>query len=160
MTQPQTVFAALLASLHKAADHNRDDTVRPATVLWPDEKREWEALAPRLRAVLSHFFVLGPYDPANRTGPAIWLRCVLAGKVPDAPVPAGTAPILYLPGVSRSLLRATEDCPNELKPLAELQYRGVFWSQVNSKDWTISAFLQAEKGGLQRKRPADHVLDR
>jgi hypothetical protein len=143
-----TVFDSLLSALQKAADYNRDDTVRPAAVLWPDEKREWERLAPRLQAVLPHFFVFGPYDAANRTGPAIWLRCVLAGKIPDAVVPAGTTPILYLPGVSRSTLRATEDCPNELKPLAELQYRGVFWSQVNAKDWTISAFLQTEKGGL------------
>ena len=145
---PITVFDALLASLQKAADYNRDDTIRPAAVLWPDEKREWERLAARHRTVLPHFFVFGPYDAVNRTGPAIWLRCVLADKIPDAVVPAGTTPILYLPGVSRSTLRATEDCPNELKPLAELQYRGVFWSQVNAKDWTISAFLQTEKGGL------------
>jgi len=32
----------------------------------------------------------------------------------------GTVPIIYLPGVSRMTLRATEDCPHELKPLAEL----------------------------------------
>ena len=58
-------------------------------------------------------------------------------------------PIIYLPGVSRATLRATEDCPHELKPLAELQYRGVIWSQANAKDWTIAAYLQTEKGGLQ-----------
>jgi hypothetical protein len=58
-------------------------------------------------------------------------------------------PIIYLPGVSRATLRATEECPHELKPLAELQYRGVIWSQANSKDWTIAAYLQTEKGGLQ-----------
>jgi hypothetical protein len=148
MTQPVTVFDAVLASLQKSADYNRDDVVPPAAILWPDEKREWERLAARLRAVLPHFFIFGPHDPVNRTGPAIWLRCVLAGKVPDAVVPTGAVPILYLPGVSRSTLRATEDCPGELKPLAELQYRGVFWSQFNAKDWTISAFLQTEKGGL------------
>jgi hypothetical protein len=157
MKQPVTVFDAVLVALQKAADYNRDDAVRPAAVLWPDEKREWEWLAPRLRAVVPHFFVFGPYDAANRTGPAIWLRCVLAGKIPDAVVPAGTTPILYLPGVSRSTLRATEDCPNELKPLAELQYRGVFWSQVNAKDWTISAFLQTEKGGLHLTVARDQV---
>src|SRR5437764_11962680 len=102
---PVTVFDALLASLQKAADYNRDDTVRPVAVLWPDEKREWERLAARLRAVLPHFFVFGPSDAANRTGPAIWLRCVLAGKISDAVVPAGTAPIFYLPGVSRAVFR-------------------------------------------------------
>jgi hypothetical protein len=57
-------------------------------------------------------------------------------------------PIIYLPGVSRPTLRATEDCPPELRPLAELQYRGVFWVQANGKDWTIAAFLQSDRGGL------------
>ncbi len=148
MTQAESVFAALLASIQKAADYNRDDTVPPAAVLWPDEKREWEKLVPRLRAVLPQFMIFGPYDAAHRSGPAIWLRCVLAGKVAGVTLPTGTVPIIYLPGVSRATLRATEDCPQELKPLAELQYRGVIWSQANTKDWTIAAYLQTEKGGL------------
>ena len=33
-------------------------------------------------------------------------------------------------------------------PLAELQYRGAFWSQVNHKDWTTLAFMQSADGGL------------
>lgn len=147
-TSATTVFDALLASLQKAADYNRDDTVPPAAVLWPDEKREWEKLVPRLRSVLPQFLVFGPYDAVHRSGPAIWLRCVLAGKIDGVKLPTGTVPILYLPGVSRATLRATEDCPHELKPLAELQYRGVIWSQANSKDWTLAAYLQTEKGGL------------
>ena len=102
-----------------------------------------------------HFLTLGPHDEANRSGPAIWLRCVLAGKVPGVAIAPGTVPVLYLPGVSRPTLRATEECPGELKPLAELQYRGVFWSQVNGKDWTVTAFLQSEHGGLGLKLPRD-----
>jgi len=152
-----TVFDALVASIQKAADFNRDDTVPPAAILWPDEKREWERLVPRLRVTLPHFLVLGPYDKAARTGPAIWLRCVLAGKVPDIAGIPGTVPIIYLPGVSRATLRATDECPPELKPLAELQYRGVFWSQHNGKDWTISAFLQTNHGGLQLKIAKDQA---
>lgn len=144
-----TLFDSLLSAIQKAADYNRDDTVPPAAVLWPDEKREWEKLVPRLRGVLPHFLTLGPYDATHRTGPAIWLRCLLAGKIDGITLPTGTVPIIYLPGVSRATLRATEDCPQELKPLAELQYRGVIWSQANSKDWTIAAYLQTEKGGLQ-----------
>jgi hypothetical protein len=157
MTQPESVLAALLASIQKAADYNRDDAVPPAAVLWPDEKREWERLVPRLRVLLSHFLVFGPYDLAKRSGPAIWLRCVLAGKVPDITWAAGTVPIIYLPGVSRATLRATEECPSVLKPLAELQYRGVFWSQVNGKDWTITAFLQTNHDGLQLKIAKDQA---
>src|SRR5882672_3888771 len=100
-TNPVTVFDSLLSALQKAADYNRDDTVPPAAVLWPDEKREWERLMPRLRVLLPHFLVYGPYDGGNRSGPAIWLRFVLAGKVRDITWAPGTVPIIYLPGVSR-----------------------------------------------------------
>ena len=55
--------------------------------------------------------------------------------------------IIYLPGVSRATLRATEDCPQELKPLAELQYRGVIWSQANCKDWTVAATSRPKRVG-------------
>ena len=41
-----------------------------------------------------------------------------------------------------------ESCPDLLKPLAELQFRGVIWSQVNAKDWTVLAFLKSNQGGL------------
>src|SRR5262245_49385302 len=148
MTSPISVFDSILGAIRNAADYNRDDVVPPAVILWPDEKREWERLLPRLRLALPHLLILGPYDEDKRTGPAIWVRCALAGKLPEITWPAGAVPILYLPGVSRPTLRATEDCPPELRPLAELQYRGVFFSQANGKDWTIAAFLQSDHGGL------------
>jgi hypothetical protein len=150
-----TVFDSLVSAVQSVTDYNQNETVPPACILWTDEKREWQALVPRLSQVVPGFLVLGPYDALNRTGPAIWLRCVLAGKVPDVSWPATAVPILYLPGVSRGTLRATEDCPDELKPLAELQYRGGFWSQVNGKDWTVTAFLQTDHGGLQLKLSRD-----
>lgn len=143
-----TVFDALVSALKGVAAYNRDDVVPPAAILWTDEKREWECLVPRLRMVLPQFLVLGPYDKANRAGPAIWLRCVLARRIPEVALPSDIVPIIYLPGVSRPTLRATEECPPELRALAELQYRGIFWSQYNGKDWTIAAFLQSERGGL------------
>src|SRR5437868_5186799 len=121
-TSVPTVFDSLLGALQKAADYNRDDTVPPAAVLWPDEKREWEKLVPRLRGMLPQFLTFGPYDATHRSGSAIWLRCVMAGKIAGVSLPTGTVPIIYLPGVSRTTLRATEDCPPELKPLTELQY--------------------------------------
>ena len=152
-----TLLHALLAAIQKAAEYNPNDAVAPAAVLWTDERREWERLVPRLRTLLPHFLVFGGYDKSTRTGPAIWLRCVLAGKIPDVAWAPGSVPIIYLPGVSRATLRATEECPNELKPLAELQYRGVFWSQVNGKDWTITAFLQTNHGGLQLKIAKDQA---
>lgn len=150
-----TVFDAILASLQAAAVYHKDDAVQPVAILWPDEKREWERLVPRLRMMLPQFLVFGPYDKANRTGPAIWIRCVLAGKIPEVSVPSGYVPIIYLPGVSRATMRTPEECPQELKPILELQYRGAYWSQFNGKDWTIAAFLQTNHGGLQLKVPKD-----
>ena len=143
-----TVFDALTEAISRSAVYNKDDVVPPAAVLWTDEKREFERLLPRLRLAMPNLMTLGPYDPATRTGPAIWLRCALAGKVTALSLPTAAVPVLYLPGVSRPTLRATDECPPEFRPLAELQYRGVFWSQNNGKDWTVSAFLQAEKGRL------------
>ena len=150
-----TVLEALVQSLLKATAYNKDDAEPPAAVLWTDEKREWERLVPRLRTSLPQLLSFGPYDPSIRSGPAIWIRCVLAGKIADVSLTPGLVPILYLPGVSRSTLRATEECPNELRPIAELQYRGVLWSQVNSKDWTVAAFLQTSQGGLGLKLGKD-----
>jgi hypothetical protein len=49
-----------------------------------------------------------------------------------------------MPHVSRQTLRAVEECPDALKPLVELQYRGVVWTQKNGKDWTLEAFLVSE----------------
>jgi hypothetical protein len=145
---PTTVFDALIEAISRAAVFNKDDVVPPAAVLWTDERREFERLLPRLRLALPQLLTLGSYDPTTRSGPAIWLRCALAAKVPDVSLPSDSIPILYLPGISRPTLRATDECPPELRPLAELQYRGVFWSQHNGKDWTVAAFLQSEKGGL------------
>lgn len=152
---PMTVFDALITSIRSATVFNKNDVVAPAAVLWTDEKREFERLLPRLRLALPQLLTLGSYDPSARTGPAIWLRCVMAGKIGDLSLSVELVPVLYLPGVGRSTLRATDECPPELRPLAELQYRGVFWSQHNHKDWTVSAFLQSEKGGLNLRLARD-----
>ena len=101
---PQTVFAAILDSLNSAAAYNRDDVVRPTAILWPDEKREWEGLVPRLRTALPQLLVFGPYDKTPRSGPAIWLRCVLAGRISEVTWASDDVPIIYLPGVSRPTL--------------------------------------------------------
>jgi len=138
----------LLKAVRAAAVFNPEVQVAPACILWPDRDRQWESIMPILKGKLPELLVLGDYCPENRTGPAIWLRCVMAGKVEEVILPAGSTPILYLPGVSRQDLRAIESCPDRLKPLAELQYRGVIWSQVNAKDWTILAFLKSDQGGL------------
>ncbi len=148
MTELETFFDAFLAALGRAADYNKGDQTPPAAVLWTDKDRQWEPLVPRLRAALP-LLMLGPYDPSARSGPAIWLRCMIARTLPEANWPQGETPILYLPGVSRQDLRAVAECPQALKPLAELQYRGTLFTQKNARDWTVEAFLRSADGGLE-----------
>ena len=138
----------LLEEVRDADTYNSEVQVAPACVLWPDRDRQWEAAIPVLQVELPELMVLGDYTPEKRIGPAIWLRCVIAGWIPDVSLSEDKTPILYLPGVSRQDLRAIESCPDRLKPLAELQYRGVIWSQINAKDWTILAWLKSDQGGL------------
>jgi len=147
-TPEGTVLEALIAALERAAAYNANDQVAPAVVLWPDKGRQWEPLAPRLREALPQFLTLGPYNPGEKTGPAIWLKCMIARTLPEADWPEETVPILYLPGVSRHELRAVEECPRELQPLCELQYRGAWFTQENTRDWTVHAFLTSKRGGL------------
>ncbi len=143
-----SIISALIKAIRFAAVFNLEVQVAPVCILWPDRDRQWEAVIPRLQNEMPELLVLGDYDPERKTGPAIWLRCVIARKVDDIPFSEDLTPILYLPGVSRQDLRAVESCSEYLKPLAELQYRGVIWSQVNAKDWTILAFLKSDQGGL------------
>jgi len=142
------IIEHLLKAVRDAAVYNSEVQVAPACILWPDKDRQWEAVIPRLQTELPELLILGDYQPDKRTGPAIWLRCIIAGKTDDVSLPKDNTPIFYLPGVSRQDLRAIESCPDHLKPLAELQYRGVIWSQVNAKDWTILAYLKSDQGGL------------
>jgi len=135
-------------AIGNAAVFNPEIQVAPACILWPDRDRQWEAVIPILQAELPELMILGDYAPDKRTGPAIWLRCLLSGRSENVSLPLGQTPIFYLPGVSRQDLRAVEHCPEHLKPLAELQYRGAIWNQSNAKDWTILAFLRSVQGGL------------
>lgn len=139
----------LIESIRGAGvNYNPDIQTAPACILWTDSERRWEAVIQTLLSELPELFILGEYNPEKRTGPAIWLRCVVANRIDDFKLPSDRKPIIYLPGVSRHDLRAVENLPENLKPLAELQYRGVIWSQVNSKDWTVFAVLKSDQGGL------------
>ena len=124
----------LSKAIREAGVYNPDIQVAPACILWPDRDHQWEAAIPILQAEMPELMVLGDCAPEKRTGPAIWLRYAISGFAEDIELPEGKTPILYLPGVSRQDLRAVESCPDELKPLAELQYQGVIWSQVRSEE--------------------------
>src|SRR5882757_3807437 len=108
-----TLAEQLAATLRSTAqEYAAGDQIAPCAVLWPDPEGLWECVMPELQTMLPELFVLGTYSPAKRTGPALWLRCI-EGRVVESALPAGTTPIFYLPGISREMLRAAEDCPPE-----------------------------------------------
>jgi hypothetical protein len=144
----ESVAQRLAATLRTSAQaYASGDQTAPCALLWPDPERLWESVVPVLQSMLPELFALGSYAPETRTGPALWLRCIEARVIEGVPAP-GTIPIFYLGGVSHGRLRAAEDCPKELAPLVELQYRGATWLQPNGKEWTPPAFLASRPDGL------------
>ena len=142
--QTETFLDRLAESL-RAKGTPLDGQERPAAILWTDPKEEWRPLMELLRDQLPEFLVLGDYRPEERAGPAVWLRCVVDGALDDPVLPDDRPPIVCLPGVARQQLRAGDQCPDALKPLVELQFRGVLWHQPNGNDWTVNAFLTSPK---------------
>lgn len=141
--------ATLLATLTKhlrACTSTSDGIAPPAVIVWTDPKGQWRSLVPTLLASIPELLVYGDYDPGSRTGPAIWLRCMIDRTLDTPPLPENTVPILYLPGVGRQQLRAGEECPDVLKPLVELMYRGTLWLQKGGHDWTATAFMTSPNG--------------
>ena len=121
---PETVLDRLTASLRGESGVARrpgtrgcDSVDRPASA---NGCRSSTSFLKRIE----EYLVLGDYDPERRTGPAVWVRCVV-DRTLDEPCLAGDRPpIIYLPGVARQDLRAGEECPDGLKPLVELLFRG------------------------------------
>ena len=140
-----TVLDRIVASARAALAYNANAHEAPVALLWPDEGAHWQPVVERLS---EHVPVvsLGDYDPAARRGPGYWIRCVVAGTV-DAGLPEGP-PVVYLPGVSRGALRAVDACPPYLAPIAELQYRGQWFSHPNNRDWSVRALLSHAERGL------------
>jgi hypothetical protein len=147
-TTATTLLEAVRESLLSTGRYNRGDVVPPAAILWTDADGQWQSLVIQLRTLMPELLTLGEYCPEEKTGPAIWLRCVLDNALLEIKLPDDTVPIIYMPDVSRQSLRAVEECPDSLKPLVELQYRGTVWMQRNGKDWTVEAFLSSPDGGL------------
>jgi hypothetical protein len=72
------IIELLIQSIRSAARYNPEVQTSPACILWPDHSRQWEAVIPRLQEELPELVILSDYCPEKRTGPAIWLRCVVA----------------------------------------------------------------------------------
>jgi hypothetical protein len=43
---PMTVLDAIIQSLSRAGEYNRDDQRAPALIRWPDKERPWEPPVP------------------------------------------------------------------------------------------------------------------
>jgi hypothetical protein len=137
------VLDTLAARLASATAHNHATERPPVIVLWPDGDRKWEGALSSLRGRLPNLWTLGDYAPEVNQGPAAWVKWRLGQVATGEPVP-----LLYLPGVQRLQFRTLEDFPEALRPVAELQFRGTWWTQQNGKDWTPLAFLASKAGGL------------
>ncbi len=157
ISESKTFLDAAVEALKRAAAHNKNDQVAPAAVLWTDKERQWEPLVSILRAHNVPVLTLGLFSPDKRMGPSYWLLCMIARALAEDQLPEDVTPIIYLPGVSRQELRSVADLSTELKPLAELQYRGALWTQRNGRDWTIGAFLESKEGGIGIKVASDQA---
>lgn len=142
-----TVLDHFLSSLDFAGIYNQHDTSAPEVILWTDPERLWESILPRvseLREAVYHLDEEG--ITGELRGPSTFLRYQLSKRGErqrDQKVP-----IIYLPGVARSDFRSSKSFPEIARHLFAYQYLGNFWTQVNGKDWTPSALLASDDGGL------------
>jgi len=140
----------LAEQLRNSANFNSAAQIAPAAILWTDIDCQWQSAMPFIKQHLPELVELGEYNPEEKIGPAIWIKCAIAGVLEECELPKGKTPIIYLPGVGRKDLRAIEQCPDELRPLAELQYRGCWWAyNTAGRDWSVGSFLTNPRVGLE-----------
>lgn len=137
-----TTVLDMVCAKVRACAKTADGTAAPAAILWTDPQRQWLPAIKLLKQALPELIELGSYVPELRRGPAIWIRCVIDRTVLVAGLPENVPPIIYLPGLARMQLRAGPDCPEEVRPLVELLYRGTAWMHPGGHDYTVSAFLK------------------
>ena len=138
----------VIHALRQAHRYNSQVMVRPEVILWPDEDRQWSEVIGMLQEELPQLMVLGSYDPLRKSGPAIWLKCMMSRTIPEANWPEDLTPIIYLPGVAKADLRDVEDANIDLQPLLEYQYTGTLFMQDNGREWSILAFVENADYGL------------
>jgi hypothetical protein len=140
-----TLLDRLVIAVDEAARSDGNIFVPPLAILWPDRKQQWANTIESLRAQ-RRVLTLGSYETTAGSGPAYWLRCIVAGTV-ETDGPKGL-PIIYLPGVSREDVRSAAASDQLLAPLASLQHQSQWFTQSNGKDWTIRALLTNQDRGL------------
>ncbi|HRZ82438.1 MAG TPA: BREX-1 system phosphatase PglZ type B, partial [Candidatus Hydrogenedentes bacterium] len=84
-----------LADSFAASLRSPEGVAEPVALLWTDADGQWLPLIPALQAAIPELYVLGAYKPEERTGPVIWLRCIVDRTLPEVSPPAGVTPIVY-----------------------------------------------------------------
>jgi hypothetical protein len=151
MSNSITILETVVQRLRATAEgYDSGAEEAPVAILWTDPEGVWRPVVQQLQSMMPELLVLGDYAPEKKTGPVIWLKCVIAGTIKGVELPHDVVPVLYLPGVARHQLRAADQCAWDLQPLVELLYRGTIWTHSNGRDWTLEAFFQSEEGlGLE-----------
>lgn len=138
----------LITSIRDAARYDSGNMVAPKVVLWPDPDKQWQSIIHLLQADMPELLIWGEYDPEHKTGPAIWLKCMVSRTLPCADWEPALTPVIYLPGISKNDLKNLANADPLLAPLMEYQYTGTLWLHRNGKEWTVSAFLQNKEEGM------------
>jgi hypothetical protein len=152
-----SIFDKVLHALKQAENHNSQVMVKPEVILWPDPENQWTEVMDVLQSSLPQLLIYGPYNPAKKQGPAIWLKCMIAKSLPEADWNEEAIPIIYLPGVAKSDLRNVENAVFNFQPLLEYQYTGTLFIQENGREWSILAFLENPINGLGIKVAKDNA---
>ena len=138
----ESILDYLIGGLRKAAIYNRHDLAAPSVVLWTDGRGCGQSYSSAARC----------HARAADSGPRDHRRAYRTVHLAALPVRSWRLekrpPFVYLPGIARHAFRGAAGFPEAARHLFALQFQGQFWSQLNGKDWTPSAFLSSEEGGL------------
>ena len=150
-----SIYDKVIQALAQAENHNSHLMVKPEVILWLDPDNQWGDVIAVLQASLPQLLILGNYDPSLKTGPAIWLKCMIARLLPEANWDAEAIPIVYMPNVAKSDLKNVENAVFNFQPLLEYQYTGTLFLQDNGPEWSILAFVENPLSGLGIKVAKD-----
>ncbi|GHB48340.1 BREX-1 system phosphatase PglZ type B [Mongoliitalea lutea] len=152
----ESIFDKIIKALRQSTLHNSSLMESPEVILWPDPESQWKEVIPLLQHELPELLTYGQFDPVQKSGPAIWIKCMVARLLPEADWEPHAVPIIYLPGISKADLRKVETAVFDLQPLLEYQYTGNLFLQENGKEWTVLAFVENVQHGLGIKVQKDN----
>ncbi len=150
-----SIYDKVIQALAQAENHNSHLMVKPEVIVWLDPDNQWSDVIAVLQASLPQLLILGNYDPSLKSGPAIWLKCMIARLLPEADWDAAAIPIVYLPNVSKNDLKDVGNAVFNFQPLLEYQYTGTLFLQENGREWSILAFVENPLSGLGVKVAKD-----